>query len=94
MIVDLDHYLVNRSFIQKWHQDNGDNQPCLTVSILAPATHCPCIVLAFYLAETVGFTPEMMSMIEGLIKFYTYSEINHQPENSPFKEYDHANPIN
>lgn len=90
MIVDLNHYLVNRPFIQKWHADNGVDDPGLTVAVLSPVTHCPCIVMAFYLSETVGFIPEMVDLIQTLIDFYGYKEINHQPENSPFKEYDHG----
>lgn len=93
MIVDLNHYLVNKPFIQEWHKDHGKGNPGLTVSILSPATHCPCIVMAFYLSETVGFIPEMVDMIQKLIDFYHYTEINHQPENSPFKEYDCAHNV-
>lgn len=88
MIVDLNTYLVNKTFVQEWHKENGQDKPCLTVSIMAPATHCPCIVLAFYLSETLGFTPELTTMIGRLIKFYNYREINSQPDNSPFLAYD------
>lgn len=86
MIVDLNHYLVNKPFIQNWYAEHGKDNPREVVSLFAPATHCPVIVLAFYISESVGFIPELVLQIESLIKFYGYTQIKNQPENSPFLE--------
>lgn len=54
------------------------------ISLLAPSIHCPNIVLTFYAAEIVGYTPELVKSIEGLIKDYHITEILNQLPGSPF----------
>ncbi len=51
---------------------------------MAPSIECPCIVVAFYLSEDIGWTLELMKAVDTLIKFYGYEEIKNQKEGSPY----------
>jgi len=44
------------------------------VGLLATSTGCPCVVVAFYLGEDIGFTEELLGIISRLTKFYGYTE--------------------
>lgn len=86
MTLDLQTYIVNKSYVQQWYRESHDKNISNAVSILASATQTPCIALAFYLAEELGFISEIVSMIERLVGFYDYKFIENQPDNSPFRE--------
>lgn len=86
MKIDLNRYSVNRPFIQKWYRDSDNKDISNAVSILSPATHTPCIAMCFFLAEQEGFSPEMVFLIDTLIRFYGYKQILNQPEGSPYME--------
>ena len=86
MILDLNLYLINKPFIQEWYASHKDTNKDITtvVSMWASALSCPCLVLAFYLAETEGFTPALVKNMDSLIKFYDYRVILGQSSNSPY----------
>lgn len=88
MHIDLDLYLINKPFVQYWYETNADKSINGAVSILAASTGCPCIALAFYLSEDLGFTPTLIHLINSLIEFYGYKEIAGQPNNSPYLDLD------
>jgi hypothetical protein len=82
--LNLDHYSVNRKFVQQWYRDNSHEEVGMAISILACATHCPAIVVAHYIAEEFGYTPEIMETIDRLTQFYGYKEIKNQILTSPY----------
>ena len=92
MRVDLDIYAINRQFIKNWYQSCIDRGAEVDIgkgiSICAASTHCPCIAMAFYLSEELGFTKELTNTIDNLIKFYDYTEITGQKTNSPYLSLD------
>ena len=93
MDIDLNKYSVNRKFIiESYHNDKKKNVSKI-VAICGAVSHCPLIVLAFYLSEDIGFTPELTNMIDGLIKFYGYKRILGQREGSPYLTMDRVSDI-
>jgi hypothetical protein len=84
MRLDLNKYVVNKAFIQEQWRKSPNRDIGQVISMVATSTHCPCVVLAFYLAEGIGYTPELTKIIGDLIKFYGYTEILNQSEGSPF----------
>jgi hypothetical protein len=81
--LDLNTYAVNRPFIQEYYRDHPYENIDQMVSIWGPAIHCPNIALYFYIAEMVGFTPELVKSIKSMIKQYDYDIVNQKP-GSPF----------
>lgn len=84
MKIDLNKYSINRPFIQDFYRKSTIKDVSYTVSMCSTSTHCPIIVLAIFLGEDIGYTPEIVSIVERLIKFYGYTEILGQKEGSPF----------
>lgn len=86
MKLDLNKYSskANKEFIQNIYRASRDRDMVAVISMVAPSIHCPNIALGFFLAETEGFTPELVTMIERLAFFYKYDEVLNQPLNSPF----------
>ena len=86
MKIDLNTYKANRKYIQNFYKENKDKYSNVVhmISLIAPSIHCPNLVLSFYLAEMIGFIPELTKSIEHLIEQNSYTEILNQPENSPF----------
>ena len=84
MKVDLNKYSINRSRVVPWHTKNKDFDTRKSIVLLANLLSCPCIVLAFYWGEQMGFTPELIEIIDGYIGFYGYTEILGQREGSPY----------
>ena len=87
MKIDLNTYIINKPFVQKWHQENGKDVSS-TLSIIATSSHCPLIALGFYISESIGWTEELKSIVEGYIKYYGYTKILGQPKDSPFLHLD------
>ncbi len=83
MVIDLNKYTVNKAFVIQWYKDNGKDAEA-TISIMACSIMVPCLVLAFYLAEEIGFTEELIRKIDILIKFYGYKKILNQQSDSPY----------
>lgn len=50
------------------------------IGLLATSTGCPCIVVAFYLGEDIGFSFELVGIINRLGNFYGYTEFIGAPE--------------
>jgi hypothetical protein len=82
MIIDLNKYLINKEIIQRWYLDKGGD-PRKLISVLASATMVPCIVIAYYIGEIDGWSPEIRHSIDSLTKFYGYTEILNKPANCP-----------
>ena len=95
MQMDLNKYTVNRKFIQDGYKNSksGFKNVGEAISIFASSTHCPCIILAFYLAESIGFTPDLVKFIDSQIKYYGYKEIYNQMPGSPYLAMDPTNDI-
>jgi hypothetical protein len=90
MKIDLNVYAANREFIQRRYEESAERglDEIYVVSLFAPSIHCPCICLAFFIAEKIGFTPKLVKNIESLIATYGYKEILNQREGSPFLHLD------
>ena len=86
MKLDLDKYSINRAYFQKWFRENGKGNATGAATMWAPTIHVPCAALGFYLAEDIGYTPELVQYIDNLIKFYGYTKISGQKEGSPYLE--------
>ena len=81
MKMDLNKYTANKKFIQNFYKKNKnlrDVEYC--VSICAATINCPCIALAFYLGEDIGFTSEILDLIVRLSKSSGYDEFINAPE--------------
>ena len=74
MIVDLTRYEVNKSIVQRFYRAKNNIYDLGTIiSLCATSTRCPCVVIAFYLGEDIGFTSEVIDEINRFVKFYGYS---------------------
>lgn len=93
MVIDLNKYAINRPFIQQQYDKEPTRDVVWTVSMWAACTHCPCIVLAFYIAEHIGYTKELVNTIDHLIKDYGYTEILNQLPGSPYLTMDRNSDI-
>ena len=94
MILDLKKYAVNKRFIQDFYRQNKDNNESIgkSIAICSSAIHCPSLALCFYLAEDIGYVPDLIKVIETLISFYGYTQILGQQKDSPyFEKYDISN---
>jgi hypothetical protein len=81
MKIDLNRYIVNKNFVQKFYKTHKVSYDLgSAISVCATSTGCPCVVVAFYLGEDIGFTPELIVIIDRLIKFYRYTEFIGAPE--------------
>ena len=88
MKLDLDKYAVHRLPIQIWYKENtGYESLSVALAMWAATTHCNIVSLAFFIGEDIGYTPEIVDLIDRLTKFYGYTEIAGQKEGSPFLTY-------
>jgi hypothetical protein len=83
MKIDLNKYVINKPFVIEWYKKN-ERSPRETVSIIGTSTMCPNIVLAFYLADEIGYIPELIDLIDILITFYKITQIDGIVEGSPY----------
>jgi hypothetical protein len=83
MLIDLDSYRVQKKEIIRAYDIATVKDVLEIICVTSPAIHTANVVLGFYLAEEIGFTPELVVMIKRLIKFYGYSTIKGAPENMP-----------
>jgi len=88
MEIDLNLYSHYSKFVKEWYARNSEQGTGWTIGILAASTFCPCIAIAFYLAEDLGFTPQLVNSINILIDSYGYKKILNQQPGSPFAHYD------
>jgi hypothetical protein len=83
MTIDLDAYRVQKQAIVRAYKLAISKDVLEIICLTSPATHTANVVMAFYLAEEIGFTPELVEMITRLIKFYGYTSIKGAPESCP-----------
>lgn len=83
MIIDLTRYRVQKQEIVRAHNRSNGKSLLEMICLASPGTHTPNVVLCFYLAEDIGFTKEIVEIIERLIKFYGYTSIKGAPDNMP-----------
>lgn len=86
MELDLNTYMVNKKPFQRYYHKNKDRNDSISnmISIWSSSTFCPCIVLAFYLAEDIGYTAEIIRLIDIFVRTYEYKLILNQQEGSPY----------
>lgn len=81
MKIDLTRYVVNKKFVQNFYRAKKEQYDLgSAISMCATTTGCPCVVVAFYLGEDIGFTPEVIDSINRFVKFYGYTEFIGAPE--------------
>jgi hypothetical protein len=79
--IDLHKYVVNRDYIQRYYRKNKEiHDMGYAISLCAATTGCPCIALAFYLGEDIGYVPELLYIIDRLIKSGGYTGVIGMPE--------------
>ena len=83
MKFDLNRFGVNRPFIKRYHREHPEDD-AYSVSLIAATVGCPIIVLAYYLAEEIGFTPGLLKTIQGQLD-RGFRALN-TPDNDPFKD--------
>lgn len=81
MKIDLDLYRSNVGFIRHYFSENQTESKELYIGLLATATSVPCIVIAYYIGEMYGFTPELSESIAVITKFYGYEPLEKETEN-------------
>jgi hypothetical protein len=84
MKLDLNKYRINAKFIQNWHRNHPDEDIETMITIQGISVHCPLVIMCFFLAEGIGFTPELTRLIDMFIAYYGYKEILGQSEDSPY----------
>jgi hypothetical protein len=88
MKIDLEHYSVHRKSIQMSYKESKLQDIGFFISMWCACSQFPCIVAAFFLAEDIGFTPELTKLIDSLIKTYHYDEILNQKLDSYYLTLD------
>ena len=83
MRIDVNFYIINKPFVQKWFIDQGTLGPAEGSSIMACALHVPVIVCNLWIGEVSGWKEETLDTIENLIKFYGYTQIDNVPDGYP-----------
>ena len=84
MTIDINTYIVNRTFVQEWYLRNkNDISIGDSIGILAYSTMCPCIAIAFWIGEACNWHPDVIVSINSLIRFYNYEQIIGKPEGCP-----------
>jgi hypothetical protein len=83
MKVNIDDYKVGRAFVQKWYLEKGNGKPAEAASIIATAIHTPIIVVAFWIGEVDGWSPETLNTIARMVQFYKYTEVLGKPDTYP-----------
>jgi len=81
--IDITYYWRQRQSSIDWFNRNGRQDVEYTISCLPGYTHTPCIVVAVWLLEECGPTPQLINKIKKLIDFYGYTEILGVNENFP-----------
>jgi hypothetical protein len=91
--IDLSNYEVQRKPILNWYKRNQHQKLSFIVSMWAATNQCPAIIGAFFLAEELGFPPEMIRIIDILIQTHRYDGIYGQSKNSPYLTLDPSHDI-
>ncbi len=83
MVIDIDKYSVNKDYAQSYWIDRGRGDLHYSIAMISSMTMVPCIVVAYWIGEKTGFTPEVIKAIQGYIDFYGYTEVQNKPEGAP-----------
>lgn len=71
-MMDLSKYRgSNFEYIQNWLK----REPEANISEISLATGVPVIAVCHFVGEIKGFTPELLGVIERLMKFYGITEV-------------------
>ena len=84
MKIDLDLYKVGKKKAQEWYLYNkGHYSVGEAISLLAHSTHCPNIVVAYWVGELTDWHPDAVACIIRMKEFYHYETVDNRPEGSP-----------
>ena len=82
---DLNKYNAERKkFVQDWVKRNGHIDITESVAIMAIASACPCIVVAYWIGEMFNWPDSVKKNVDSLMKFYRYSGVKNKPEGCPW----------
>lgn len=83
MTIDIGKFTASKLTILNYFEGASGGDVQKTVSMGAQITGVPCIVIAFWLGERIGWTVEILETISRLINFYGYTEILGKPTGAP-----------
>lgn len=76
MIYDLNTYRHTiKPIVKTWCDGRLEVAPIEHLNALTQMTSCDIIIVAYYIGELYGFTPEVLAAIDSLTKFYKPDEI-------------------
>lgn len=75
MILDANKYRLNIQSIKELTKDKTTKERLAFIGILAVTTGVPIIIVANYIGEIYGFTPELDKFIVSLMAFYTVTHV-------------------
>jgi hypothetical protein len=81
--IDIDVYKVNKDFIIRYARNQGKENPRAAIAMLAQTLMVPAIAVAYWIAEEYGYPEDIMKTVDGLVRFYGYTEIRNKPSGSP-----------
>ena len=73
--LDADAYRVNIKDITSFCRDKSPEERRASLGMLALATGVHVVIVAVYLGELYGFTPELLNQIERLKTFYRIDQV-------------------
>lgn len=73
--LDADKYRINIPDIIAFTHDKNEKERMEFMGMLAIATNVPIIIVATYIGELYGFTPELVSFIERMKLFYNIDTV-------------------
>lgn len=83
MLIDLNSYRIQKREIIRAYGIATNKDLREIICVTSPAIHTANVILAFYLAEEIGWSPELIEIVQGLVKFYGYATIKGAPDDMP-----------
>lgn len=83
MVVDIAKFDASKKICVEWFKSKGNGDINYSISRIASYFFVPCIVVAYWIGEVQGFTPELNKKIDNLVSFYGYTKIENKPEGAP-----------
>ncbi len=83
MTIDLSVYIVNKKNVISYFNSRGGKNISRSIGMMASATSCPAIVIAYWIGEETGWPKEVIEHIKSLIDFYGYTRILNKPDGAP-----------
>lgn len=85
MIINIEDILPSHKVTSlRWYKDNGQDNPCNAVAIISSISPIPCIVIAYWLGELLGYPDDLKAKVEMLTKYYEYKQILGKPIDCPW----------